>query len=82
MNIFRLTVRATGINMNIFRLTVRATGIVLCLLILNACATPSQVYWDAKVKELCEKDGGITVYKKLKYQEKTIRNGNMPLTAN
>ena len=30
--------------------------------LLYACATPSQVYWDNKVKELCEKDGGVTVY--------------------
>ena len=56
--------------MNIFRLTVRATGIVLCLLALTACATPSQVYWDAKVKDLCEKDGGITVYKKVEISRK------------
>jgi len=25
-----------------------------------------QAYWDAKVKELCEKDGGVTVYERVK----------------
>jgi len=28
----------------------------------GCAATPSQMYWDHKVKELCEKDGGVTVY--------------------
>ena len=40
------------------KLSVVLSSVVL----LCACATPSQVYWDHKVKELCEKDGGVTVY--------------------
>jgi hypothetical protein len=38
---------------------------VFFVLWLTACATPSQVYWDHKVKSLCKKDGGVTVYEKV-----------------
>ncbi len=34
--------------------------------LILACATPSQILADAKVRELCEKDGGITVYETVK----------------
>lgn len=66
--------------MNVFKLTVRAAGSAFCLLVLNACATPSQAYWDAKVKELCEKEGGVKVYEKVtltqeEYKAMNGRNG-------
>lgn len=38
------------------------------------CATPSQMYWDHKVKELCEKDGGVTVYEKVEILKKDYPN--------
>jgi hypothetical protein len=41
---------------------VKLMGLALCAFSINGCATPSQAYWDAKVKEMCEKDGGVTVY--------------------
>jgi len=40
-------------------------AMALCAISLTACTTPSQVYWDHKVKELCEKDGGVTVFEKV-----------------
>jgi len=47
---------------------------------LCACATPSQVYWDNKVKEMCEKDGGVTVYETVgltKEERKLLRIRDM-----
>jgi hypothetical protein len=49
------------------RETLRAKtyGHIVWLALLSSCAgyTPGQkAYWDAKVKEMCEKDGGVTVY--------------------
>jgi hypothetical protein len=35
---------------------------IILLPLVSACATPSQILADSKVRELCEKDGGITVY--------------------
>jgi hypothetical protein len=31
-----------------------------------------QSYWDAKVKEMCEKDGGVTIYEKLRISKSDI----------
>lgn len=36
--------------------------IIIVLPLFSACVTPSQILADAKVRELCEKDGGIQVY--------------------
>lgn len=41
---------------------------------LAGCATPSQMYWDHKVKELCEKDGGVTVYEKVELTKEEYKN--------
>jgi hypothetical protein len=65
-----------------FRLITRMAGITACLSVLTACATPSQMYWDAKVKEMCEKDGGVTVYEKVmlkqeEYKSMTDKNGRL-----
>jgi len=38
----------------------------IVLLLLSACATPSQIMVDAEVRRLCEKDGGIKVYETVK----------------
>lgn len=32
-----------------------------------------QSYWDAKVKEMCEKDGGVTVYERVKISRQDSR---------
>ena len=50
--------------------------------VLAGCSTPSQVYWDHKVKELCEKDGGVTVYEKVEltreeYERNDGKNGGI-----
>jgi len=49
-------------------------ALMLCAISLTSCATPSQVYWDHKVKELCEKDGGVTVYEKMEISKKSYPN--------
>lgn len=46
--------------------------------LLYACATPSQVYWDNKVKEMCEKDGGVTVYEKVKLTQDEFNKLEIP----
>lgn len=40
----------------------------LILMALSACAgyVPGrQAYWDAQVREMCEKDGGVTIYEQI-----------------
>lgn len=44
---------------------VKIMGLALCALFISGCKTPSQAHWDAKVKEMCEKDGGVTVIEKV-----------------
>lgn len=58
----------------------KSIAFLLLVIFLSACATPSQVYWDHKVKELCEKDGGVTVYEKVEltkeeYERNDGKNG-------
>jgi len=54
--------------------TIKPLALILCAISLTACATPSQVYWDHKVKELCEKDGGVTVYEKVELTQEERKN--------
>lgn len=42
--------------------SIKLFAVLASAALLCACSTPSQVYWDNKVKEMCEKDGGVTVY--------------------
>lgn len=56
-----------------FRLITRMAGITACLSVLTACAIPSQMYWDAKVKALCEKDGGITIYRTVEIKKSAYK---------
>jgi hypothetical protein len=50
---------------------------LIVIFILSSCSTPSQVYWDNKVKELCYKDAGVTVFEhvKLNIDEYNRNNG-------
>jgi len=61
-------------------IAIKPLALMLCAISLTACATPSQMYWDHKVKELCEKDGGVTVYEhiqltKAEYDRNDGKNG-------
>lgn len=41
--------------------------VIMAALVLAGCAVPGrQLYWDAKVNELCAKDGGVTIFHKLR----------------
>lgn len=40
-----------------------------------------QTYWDAKVKELCARDGGVTVYQKVRLTREQLGKGVLPTTA-
>ena len=55
-------------------------GLLTAVASCSGCATPSQAYWDAKVKEMCEKEGGVKVYEKVtltqeEYKAMNGRNG-------
>ena len=49
--------------------------------LLSACATPSQILTDAKVRELCEKDGGIKVYETVRLPAEKFRRYTQFLTT-
>ena len=38
-----------------------------------------QTYWDQQVKVLCEKDGGITIYERVRITEEDIHRGTQPV---
>lgn len=40
-----------------------------------------QAYWDARVKEMCEKDGGVTVYERVRISRAQIARRVLPMTA-
>jgi hypothetical protein len=40
-----------------------------------------QSYWDAKVKEMCEKDGGVTIYEKVRVSRADLQRGVLPMSA-
>jgi len=40
-----------------------------------------QAYWDAKVEEMCEKDGGVTIYERVRISRAEINRHVLPMTA-
>ena len=57
---------------------------MLLLVILASCmgwAPGQQAYWDEKVKEMCEKDGGVTVYEQVRVSRAEISRRVLPMTA-
>ena len=51
---------------------------VLCSVTLAGCAgyVPGrQSYWDAQVREMCAKDGGVRIFEVVQLTEKQYRNG-------
>jgi hypothetical protein len=75
--------------MNHFFIALKQFGQLLLLpVFLSACDTPQQMYWDSKVKAMCEKDGGVTVFErvelsKVKYpQLNYAQNGEVILPIN
>ena len=56
---------------------------MLLLVILAGCvgwAPGQQAYWDEKVKELCEKDGGVTIYEPIRVSRAEINRHVLPMT--
>lgn len=50
--------------------------VILSGLLYFAYCELSKAYWDSRVAELCEKDGGVTVFERVELtQEEYIRNG-------
>jgi hypothetical protein len=40
-----------------------------------------QSYWDAKVKEMCNKDGGVTIYERVSVPKIDLERGVLPVGA-
>ncbi len=63
------------------------TLILICLVVLSYIYTElNKVYWDRKVRALCEKDGGVTVYETVEltredYQKLGGSNGSIPVPS-
>src|SRR5690349_14521099 len=52
--------------------------------LLSGCsgyAPTAKSYWDERVKELCAKDGGVTVYQKVHISQADIDRHVLPMTA-
>jgi len=62
----------------------KTTAIVFLASTLLGCmgwVPGRQTYWDAKVKEMCEKDGGVTVYERVRISKAEINRHVLPMTA-
>ena len=58
-----------------------AAGLVAALAGCMGYVPGRQAYWDAKVKEMCEKDGGVTVYEQVRISRAEISRHVLPMTA-
>lgn len=57
--------------------------VVAVVLLVDGCAgyVPGRKsYWDAKIKKLCEKDGGVTIYERIHISKEQIERGVLPRT--
>jgi Ca2+-binding RTX toxin-like protein len=62
----------------------RASAAIALAAALAGCAgwVPGrQSYWDAKVKEMCEKDGGVKVFERVRISKAEIDRRVLPMTA-
>jgi len=65
----------------------RIRAIALCTLVFSGCVgyvLGQQSYWDAQVREMCAKDGGVTVYESVELSEAQYKSlggvqGGLPL---
>jgi hypothetical protein len=44
----------------------RGVTVAITTSLLMGCGSIQRAYWDAKVEELCRKDGGVTVYERVR----------------
>jgi hypothetical protein len=55
---------------------------IIVLPLITACVTPQKILADAKVRELCEKNDGITVYETVKLPaERFTKRGSIRIPA-
>ena len=61
---------------------VEVSAILATIVILAGCAgyvPGAKPYWDSKVKEMCEKDGGVRIFQKLRissHEAELLSSGN------
>src|SRR5438046_115149 len=56
-------------------------NIVSCALI-SGCAgyiPGEKAYWDSKIREMCEKDGGVTIYEQVRISKTDLERGVLPV---
>jgi hypothetical protein len=56
---------------------------VLALLLAGCIGWPPgvQSYWDARLERMCKKDGGVTVYERVRISKADIARRVLPMTA-
>lgn len=74
--------KANGTRLSIASLRAMIVAVVTIALLSCAGYVPGrQAYWDARVTELCSKDGGVTVYQKVRLTPEQLSRGVLPTTA-
>lgn len=63
--------------MNTIALSLLAVSLAGCM----GWAPGRQAYWDEQVKEMCEKDGGVTIYECVRISKAEINRHILPMTA-
>lgn len=55
--------------------------IIVLLILAIGFYEGRKAYWDAKVREMCEKDGGVTIYERVRISRAEINRHVLPMTA-
>lgn len=64
-------------NIKMVVIGVVSVAMVSCV----SCAPIRKLYWDHKVDELCEKDGGVTIYEKVTLSKRDYPNARFTSTG-
>jgi hypothetical protein len=62
----------------------KKAAIVFAIPLLTSCAgwfPGRQAYWDAQIKQMCAKDGGLTVYERVPISRAEVSRHVLPTTA-
>jgi hypothetical protein len=65
----------------VLRLAIAGVVIVSVLYGCMGWMPGRQSYWDAKVKEMCKTDGGVTIYEKIRISRADLKRGVLPVNA-
>jgi hypothetical protein len=78
----RTTARKSYRGLGVVGWLLMVPGVIIALLLLAAGYYEGRkAYWDYRVRQMCEKDGGVTIYQKVHVSNEQIEHHVLPISG-